>query len=516
MTDVQINIDRDEVHLGDEFAVVLAPDELDRRDHGPAGGVAYVLAVDASGSMWEQAIAGATKGPTRWDIAALGTRALLRGLPDAAVVDVLTFATSAVAVANGTAAELRAWAEDPKWLFPNQGGTDIEAALRLAYQRLDSRQGHASRRVILISDGEPNRGLCDAAGLAELTAEASRRAIHTDAIGIGAGANFGLLSGLTVTGITEHVSSREAAEDAMANVIRRLSALSQDVVASSGELEVEVSPHFPVLGVYQLEPLKRIMRSCVADGGGRGPSRVVLPLGAVGAGETGQPVFALRLRGPGRVSQGPLPLLRATGHLEIGADSRELQPSVAEIRTVAGSPFVRQRRPLLQIRAIELESQVNERIRTAPAHEHPEIYREAARLARDIPNAELAAEFDRSVSGLDSGLDANDVHNELRASSSRGSKDERHWFKKIPEVTPTTRAPRRPVEDLDDDSDDDFPHGYGERRAGAAHGTTFAELPTADGPERRPPGAVAPPRPAEYSPTTPDPDGSTRPRGHRP
>lgn len=108
--DIKITADRQEVHLGEEFAVLIAPRELGRGDR-VVEGVAYVIAVDDSYSMEiradsstdEFADPGNPDDPSRKQVAEAGVHELVAALPRDAHVDVLTFAQNAGVRFSGTA-----------------------------------------------------------------------------------------------------------------------------------------------------------------------------------------------------------------------------------------------------------------------------------------------------------------------------------------------------------------------------------------------------------------------------
>ncbi|MGW6485588.1 VWA domain-containing protein [Streptomyces sp. NPDC055056] len=464
--DIKVSPDRDDVHLGEEFAVVLAPRELGARDRVGGAGVAYAVVVDDSMSMDLRMDARtSTKAdfgrPSRKDVAVQGVRQLLGELPPATEVHIITFGQEAGLRVSGTAAQLAAGGDWPGNPERERGWTNIEAALTLGYQVLD-RSTAGSSRVVLVSDGLPNHGAYTPEELAALTTAAADRAVHTDAVGIGVGADFALLSKLAVTGVAEHVASRDSAAEAMRTVASRFAELGRDVVVGSGELSVDVSPRFPVLGVYQLDPLRRRILDALSDGGGTAPSRVRLRLGAVGSGESGQPLFVLRLRAPSAASVGMAPVLRIGGWIGSGQERRELAGSTLNIRVVDNpmSPILR-RELMRQVHGLELRDETAAQIASTPQSGHARVYEEAAQRARAIPDQELASTYEAAGGGLRAGLGGQDVANEMMAVSSRSStKSKREIWEPIPVVTPDQVAPRQGPISLDDE-DDEEGDGYG-------------------------------------------------------
>ncbi|MFI6442245.1 VWA domain-containing protein [Streptomyces sp. NPDC050759] len=476
--DIKIAADRHEAHIGEEFVVSIAPPVL-RRTSRVSDGVAYVLAVDDS---WSMAIRADSKSEefadesdpddlSRKDVAHSGVRELATALPHGARVDVITFAQNSGLRFSGTAGELLrkgSWDGNPE---NERGWTNIDGALHSAYERLEQHRA-GSRRVVLLSDGLPNFGETDPGRLAAIARDAADRELHTDVIGIGAGADYELLAGLTTTGRADHVASRTNAADEMKQIAARLAAHGRDVVVGSGELSLEINPYFQVLGVYQIDPTRRRLDGVLADGGGRRPSEVHLTLGAIAEGYDGQPLYALKLRAPGRVSAGSVPVLKATGRVGSGSEARELTPGRFELRTV-NNPLAPNIRPeyARAVAAADLDREINDRAAAAGSDgERQRIFEEGVERARRIQAPDLAAAYQQASGGLREGLQTKDVLNESRATSSRSStRNKRDWFQDIPVEMPDEIRARRRRRSLDDDDDDDA-GAYG----GAAAGSPYA------------------------------------------
>ncbi|MFF4060229.1 VWA domain-containing protein [Streptomyces sp. NPDC001668] len=461
--DIDIAADRHEIDTGDEFHVSVAVRVLRRSDR-VTGEISYVLAVDDSLSMSIRADAADNERAdpddpddlSRKDLAEEGVRRLAAALPEDARVDLITFAREAGLRFSGTAGELRSLDGWDGTRGEEQGSTNIEDALRQAYTLLEQRQAR-SRRVVLLSDGWPNAGETDPERLAAIARKAADREVHTDAIGIGAGADYALLRGLAPTGITWHVSARATAPDLMKEISARFAAYGRDVVVGSGELSVEVNPHCQVLAVYQLDPIRHRLDGVVSDGAGIRPSEVRLELGAIAEGVDGQVRYVLRLRAPGRVSAGPMPIVRVTGRLGSGAGARQLRPRSLELPTVR-NPMAQNIRPQYgwEVTAAELEREINDRAAAAGSRSEEErIYEEGVQRARDIPDPNLAAAFLQAVGGLHEGMQRKDVQNESRATSSSSStRNKPTWFQEIPEQSPLEIQEKRRQRSLYDDDED--------------------------------------------------------------
>ncbi|MFE6979225.1 VWA domain-containing protein [Streptomyces sp. NPDC057682] len=541
--DIKVTADRQDIHLGEEFAVLVAPRELTRSDRSKEG-VVYAVLVDDSWSMElradnskEYPVEGSGQA-SRKDVATAGVRALVGSLPRATHVELLTFAQESGVRFSGTAGELL---RKGRWngnVETERQWTNIEGALRRAYRALEGHRA-ASRRVVLVSDGVANFGEQDPGRLAALAAEAAGRELHTDAVGIGEGADFGLLERLTPTGMARHVASRARAGEVMSEVAREFAANSRDVVTGSGELSLEINPSFPVLAVYQLDPVRRRIEGAVQDGGGQAPSRIVLTLGAIREGEAGQPLYLIKLRAPHRRSARPMPVLRARGRLGSGSGARQLSGAQVAVNVVDNPMTPILRRDLLrQAEGIDLDREITDRAaRAASEYEREAVYREGAARARRIPDPALAAVFDQAGGGLRDGMDPNDVANEARAASSQSStRSKRAWFEEIPVEMPDEIKARRAQQyaDLDDDDDDDEDgyapvsgggpdFGYG---GGPGHGGGYGSAgyppprttrppqdhgPDDDEPTRPPYGSGAPGRSGTPGASGADDDEATRP-----
>lgn len=132
--DIKITADRQEVHLGEVFTLLIAPRELGRGDR-VAEGVAYVIAVDDSYSMEIRADSSSDEfadpadpdDPSRKQVAEAGVRELVAALPHGAHVDVLTFAQNAGVRFSGTAGSCGAAADGTGTSTRNAGGPTSRA-----------------------------------------------------------------------------------------------------------------------------------------------------------------------------------------------------------------------------------------------------------------------------------------------------------------------------------------------------------------------------------------------------
>jgi len=439
MATLDIRIDRERVTKGDEFAVAIAipPQPSDRTASSE-----FVLALDASQSMTWPA-RNSQEGLTRWDLARRGALALVASLNPTVDMHILLFSGNSRVVAAARADTLHAELEGllPITLEEDFSGTDIGKALQTSYGLLDTSNA-TSRRVVLLSDGDPTVGNCSPAHLAGVAKGAGTRDIYTDPIGLGAEANVDLLLQLSGTGACDHVASRAEADHVMSEIMSRLAEGGQQVAASGGELRLEVSPFFSVVGVYQLMPAKRTFSNAITSGT-EGATKIDIALGAIGSGEA-RPVFALKLRAPSRTSAAPLPLLRPTATIRRRRGSVQLTGPEVTIWSVSDRDTSPDPQILQQIRAVEFEAKTATRLRSANAELHEQVYVEAEQEARSIGLSELADQYLDALVALRSGLDANDVRNEQRATSSRSTTTPRSILRERPVLAPSSR--QRPAQ----------------------------------------------------------------------
>lgn len=416
MPAAEISVDRDPVGAGQEFAVAIRTSPVAPPVGGaaPASRASYAIVLDASQSMsWAAEQSGDT---SRWTLALQAIRELLDQLPDRDEIQVVAFNDRAWSLVDTTTVVgLRASGAPFKEKAPEYGPTNIEAGLRLAYDML-SRSTAGARRAILFSDGEPNHGACTPEELGAIAARAADRDLYTDAVGMGAGADFDLLQAISALGTTEHVTSADGAQAAINEIVGRLARQAQNLAAVGGELTVDIHPLFPVSAAYQVNPVRKRLAAQVATGPDGG-QRVTIPLGAVGTGDE-QPLFVLRLRAPVKIVKKHLPIVKATGRLRTRSGVVELDEANAAISGIAEKSVPNLEKLMVQIRAIDLAAEVAKTIKDASPSVHADIYAEARDRALREGLDDLAGEFDVSLRDLRKGLDENDVYNGTRARSS--------------------------------------------------------------------------------------------------
>jgi Mg-chelatase subunit ChlD len=414
MPAAEISVDRDPVGAGQDFAVAIRTSPVAPAVTGRGPGASYAIVLDASQSMgWTAEQSSVT---SRWTLALQAIRELLSQLPDRDDIQVVAFNDRAWSLCDTTTvADLRTSGRLDKLEAPQYGPTNIEAGLRLAYDLL-GRATAAARRAILFSDGEPNHGALTPGELGAIAVQATQRDIYTDAVGMGAGADFELLQAISALGSTGHVTSADGSQAVINEIVGRLARQAQNLAATGGELNVDVHPLFPVTGVYQVHPVNRRLPAQVAAGPDGG-QRVTVALGAVGTGDE-RPLFVLRLRAPEKIISRHLPIVKASGRLRTRSGVMELDEANAAISGIAERPVVNLEQLMVRVRAIDLEAEVAKTIKDASPSAHADLYAEARDRALREGLTELAAVYDRTLRGMREGLDPEDLRNEQRARSS--------------------------------------------------------------------------------------------------
>lgn len=451
MPQLDIVVDREQVTVSNEFAVAVGTPPLTRTAPVRAE---FALALDASPSMRTPALGVDRSGATRWDLARHGAQVLLEQLPADTTVHLVIFGDSARVAAQGRAGELL-----PRLgtLLPAQPpaeylGTNIQDGLTTAYTVLEGSSA-VSRRTILFSDGEPTMGRTRPADLAALSVEAAQRDLHTDPVGIGAEADVDLLLRLAATGVCDHVERADDAARAMAAAMARIGDLGRNAVAAGGDVEVFVSPHFPVVRAYQLTPTKRLLEGVthvMADGS----TRIALTLGAVGA-DDNRPTFGLLLRAPDEAHSDVLPLLRASGVIRGASGRITLDATTATVQPVESSKVYFDSQIIDMMRAADLERRIAEQTRNADEQQLALIYEDASKQAAQAGHRELSEQYGSALAALGRGQEAQDVRNGQRSLSSRATTRPRDILMKRPSRKPPQRKPEAPAARAADEWEDD-------------------------------------------------------------
>jgi Ca-activated chloride channel homolog len=141
--------------------------------------VALTFVIDNSGSMREG---------DRLELVKRSLALLLRQLYAGDSVAVVKFSNEAAVVTPALPATRRGELEALIGALPIEGGTNVEAGLRLGYQlAVASLQPNMVNRVVLCSDGVGNIGETSAQGLLALVKEARAKGVYLNTVGVGMG-----------------------------------------------------------------------------------------------------------------------------------------------------------------------------------------------------------------------------------------------------------------------------------------------------------------------------------------
>lgn len=162
----------------------------------------------------------------------------------------------------------------------------IEAGLSELRQASPSGQADALQRMIVLSDGQANHGVTDLPGFRSIAARAQTQAVSITTIGVDVDYDEKALSALALASNGRHYFVENDA--ALSRVFEAEAAALTQSVAASAVAEIELSPEVELVQVFD-------------RGFQRSGSRLTVPLGAIGKGETKTVLVELRLpaRAPG-------------------------------------------------------------------------------------------------------------------------------------------------------------------------------------------------------------------------
>ncbi|GEM_PF-946850 len=226
--------------------------------------VNLAIAIDHSGSMKGQRERNATA-------AAAGMVGRLR---DGDTVSIVTYATEARMLVATTTIDTRSRQRILEQLRDGSasrpsGNTCISCGLDLALRSLENRRAGVDR-MLLLSDGEANRGVRDEPGIRALARKARNRGVSISSIGVDIDYNERLMSALAREANGHHYFSETGSN--LEQIFDQEFETLVSSVAKNGELVVELSP-----GVRVAEVFDRSYRQV-----GR---RLTVPLGTFSAGE---------------------------------------------------------------------------------------------------------------------------------------------------------------------------------------------------------------------------------------
>jgi Ca-activated chloride channel family protein len=158
----------------------------------PTKGVNLALALDRSGSMG---------GQGRMQQAKRAAHELIDQLSAGDQLSVVTFGSGVEVLATAVPGHHRELLHDLIETVRVSGQTHLHGGWLAAAQEVAAhyRQGYLNR-VILVSDGMANRGLCDTTQVAEHVASLSRTGVSTTTLGVGMNFNEGLLEAMAEAG----------------------------------------------------------------------------------------------------------------------------------------------------------------------------------------------------------------------------------------------------------------------------------------------------------------------------
>ncbi|MBW2458316.1 MAG: VWA domain-containing protein [Deltaproteobacteria bacterium] len=211
--------------------------------------LALSLVMDTSGSMSGDALVQAKQAARR----------LVAQLQPSDTFSLVTFSSNAhVVVPTGTVASRRAQIEGALTQAEAAGGTNISAALDLAYgqaRRAASRTG-AVPVVLLLSDGQATEGNTDRRWLASRALEAFQAGVQTSTFGLGRSYDGELMSAVAADGAGGYYYLRDGEQIAAAfraEIEQRL-----DPAATAVEIRFKLAPDVSLLHVYGSQRLGEI------------------------------------------------------------------------------------------------------------------------------------------------------------------------------------------------------------------------------------------------------------------
>jgi Mg-chelatase subunit ChlD len=250
-----------------------------------------VLCLDNSGSM-ERA--------DRVAIIREALRVLATQLTAQDQISVVTFSRTARLWVDGLRGDLAGGLADQVGSLTPQGGTNLEDALRLAYETVRRHyQAQSINRVVMLTDGAANLGEVDPAALKGEVESMRRQGIALDCFGIGwEGLNDDLLESLSRNGDGRYGFVNTPLEAATEFAGQLAGALQ--VAASDVKVQVEFNPrrvtHYRQVGYQKHQLTKEQFRDNTVDAA------------EIGAAEAGNALYAVEVNPAG---EGPIGTARA-------------------------------------------------------------------------------------------------------------------------------------------------------------------------------------------------------------
>lgn len=269
--------------------VVLRGREVTREERKP---LALTFVVDVSGSMKEQ---------NRLELVKHALRLLVGELDARDSISIVAFSNETRLVLPMTSARNRGLIESAIHPLAPQGGTNVQAGLRMGYEAaLAGLDAEAHNRVVLLSDGVGNIGETDAQALGREVESARKRGVWLNTVGVGMGNhNDAFLEQLADKGdgICNYIDDeREARRALVENFTGAFEPIAKDV-----KIQVEFDPaqveRYRLLGYENRAVADQDFRNDAVDAGEVGAGHQVVALyEVVRTGDGDGPLATVRVR----------------------------------------------------------------------------------------------------------------------------------------------------------------------------------------------------------------------------
>jgi len=279
------------------------------RSIAPASNTALVL--DRSGSMVGQPMQHAREAAAAW----------IESSADGDTVSVLAFDGSVEWVLPPTVmnAESRARGRAAVTKLGLGGSTCMSCAVEEVMSQFSATDTRV-QRVVMLSDGEANKGTLTLEGFSELAARCRQRGVTVTTVGLGTGYNEKILSLLSFESNGRHHFVAES--KALPEVFAREAEVLRSTIATAVEAEVALAPGVELLEVADRAHLRR-------DG------KLIVPLGALAAGA--QKTVLLEVRVPPELGRRELAKVSVRAHT--GQTEREERTLFVDVHPKEQSPL---------------------------------------------------------------------------------------------------------------------------------------------------------------------------------
>ncbi|HVS09362.1 MAG TPA: von Willebrand factor type A domain-containing protein, partial [Planctomycetota bacterium] len=269
--------------------VVLRGREVSRQERQP---LALTFVVDVSGSMSQQ---------NRLELVKHAMRLLVGEMDARDSLSIVAFSNESRLVLPMTSARNRGLIESAIHPLAPQGGTNVQAGLRMGYEAaLAGLDPEAHNRVVFLSDGVGNIGETDATALSREVESARKRGVWLNTVGVGMGNhNDAFLEQLADkgNGLCNYVDDeREARRALVENFTGAFEPIAKDV-----KIQVEFDPRqverYRLLGYENRAIADADFRNDAVDAGEVGAGHQVVALyEVVRTGDGDGPLATVRVR----------------------------------------------------------------------------------------------------------------------------------------------------------------------------------------------------------------------------